>query len=400
VEFEGLTIISYNVGGISLFDIHGLIETLEMEQPWDILLLQEFGSFKEIPVDYIEHYVIRTSTSDVGFSPCYGPDGALIKPKRAAKSVGIIVHARHIPYVDVSSAVLVERCIKLDLCINHLHYRFISVHLDPYGDMEVLAQQYRHLNMLVSDVSTDDRVIIGMDSQCTLSHRKLGESPCLIGPHLLCSDLNARSSLRRDMLSNYARRNDLAFANTVCDSSELGGLHTWDGYRKINVVPRQIDYIMIDEASVLASDSWILDSAATSSDHRPVVLRLKGKVRRVWTPGAKGACRGKRLIAFQISKVEEFNDLVRESFPSQDVLSREPVTASPGSNVQSESKRSKRSRKSRIIDVDVTPCITLDTIQEDVPTYQSEPVESVFCSEAQRNLECSVGTFVLATSLQ
>ena len=133
----------------------------------------------------------------------------------------------------------------------------MSVHLDPCGDMEVLAQQRRHLN------TTDVRVIIGMDSQCTLSHRKLGESPCLIGPHLLCSDLNARSSLRRDMLSNYARRNDLAFADTVCDSSEFGGLHTWDGYRKINVVPRQIDYIMIDEASVLASDSWILDSAAT-----------------------------------------------------------------------------------------------------------------------------------------
>ena len=111
MEFEGLTIISYNVGGISLFDIHGLIETLEMEQPWDILLLQEFGSFKEIPIDYIEHYVIRTSTSDVDCSPCYGPDGALIKPKRAAKSVGIIAHARHIPYVYVSSAVLVERCI-------------------------------------------------------------------------------------------------------------------------------------------------------------------------------------------------------------------------------------------------------------------------------------------------
>ena len=93
--------------------------------------------------------MIRTSTSDVGFSPSYGPDGALIKPKRAAKSVGIIAHARHIPYVDVSSAVLVERCIKLDLCINHLHYRLISVHLDPYGDMEVLAQQRRRLNMLV-----------------------------------------------------------------------------------------------------------------------------------------------------------------------------------------------------------------------------------------------------------
>ena len=157
---------------------------------------------------------------------------------------------------------------------------------------------------------------------------------------------------------------------------------------------------MIDEASALASDSWILDSAATSSDHGPVLMRLKGKVQRVWTPGAKGAGRGKRLIAFQISKVEEFNDLVRESFPSQDVLSREPVTASPGFNVQSESKRSKRSRKSRIIDVDVTPCIALHTIQEDVPTYQSEPVESVFCSEAQRNLECSVGTFVVETSLQ
>ena len=53
MEFEGLAVISYNVGGISLFDIHGLIETFEMEQPWDILLLQEFGSFKEIPNDYI-----------------------------------------------------------------------------------------------------------------------------------------------------------------------------------------------------------------------------------------------------------------------------------------------------------------------------------------------------------
>ena len=67
MEFEGLTIISYNVGGISLFDIHGLIETLEMEQPWGILLLQEFGSFKETPDDYIEHSVLRSSTSDVGF---------------------------------------------------------------------------------------------------------------------------------------------------------------------------------------------------------------------------------------------------------------------------------------------------------------------------------------------
>ena len=56
-----------------------------------------------------------------------------------------------------------------------------------------------------------------------------------------------------EMLSNYAHRNDLAFANIVCDSSELGGLHTWDGYRKVNIIPRQIDYIMIDEASVLAS---------------------------------------------------------------------------------------------------------------------------------------------------
>ena len=109
--FEGFTFISYNAGGISLYDIHGLIETLTMEQPRGIFLLQEFGSFKEIPNDYIEHYVIRTSTNDVGFSPSYGPDGALIKPKRAAKSVGVIVHARHIPYVDVSSAVLIERCI-------------------------------------------------------------------------------------------------------------------------------------------------------------------------------------------------------------------------------------------------------------------------------------------------
>ena len=48
MEFEGLTAISYNVGGISLYDIHGLIETLTMEQPWDMLLLQEFGSFEEI----------------------------------------------------------------------------------------------------------------------------------------------------------------------------------------------------------------------------------------------------------------------------------------------------------------------------------------------------------------
>ena len=65
------------------------------------------------------------------------------------------------------------------------------------------------------------------------------------------------------------------------------------------------------------------------------------------------------------------------------LLSRELLVngaVSLGPNVQSESKRSKRSRKSRIIDVDVTPCITLGTIQEDVPTYQSEPVESVFCS--------------------
>ena len=46
------------------------------------------------------------------------------------------------------------------------------------------------------------------------------------------------------MLSDYAHRNDLAFANTVCDSSELGDLHAWGGYRKVNVVPRQIDYIM------------------------------------------------------------------------------------------------------------------------------------------------------------
>ena len=153
-----------------------------MKQPWDILLLQEFGSFKEIPVDYIEHYVIRTSTSDVDFSPCYGPDGAVIEPKRAAKSVDIIVHARHIPYVDVSSVIMADRCIKLDLCIGKLHYRIISCHLDPYGDMEVLEQQYEHLNRLLSDVSMDDRVVVGMDSQCTLSHRKLGESPTLIGP--------------------------------------------------------------------------------------------------------------------------------------------------------------------------------------------------------------------------
>ena len=76
MESEGLTVISYKVGGISLSDVHGLIETLEMEQPWDVLILQELESFKEIPDDYIEHYVIRTSTSDVDFSPCYGPDGA------------------------------------------------------------------------------------------------------------------------------------------------------------------------------------------------------------------------------------------------------------------------------------------------------------------------------------
>ena len=107
MEFGGLTVISYNVGGISLFDIHGLIETLEMEQPWDILLLQEFGSFKEIPDDYIEHYVLRSSASDVGFSPGYGSNGALLA-KRAAKSVGIIVHARHRPFVDVSSTIMVD----------------------------------------------------------------------------------------------------------------------------------------------------------------------------------------------------------------------------------------------------------------------------------------------------
>ena len=94
------------------------------------------------------------------------------------------------------------------------------------------------------------------------------------------------------MLSNFSHRNDLAFANTLGDSSELFGLHTWDGYRNVNVIPRQIDYILIDEASVLCSDSWILDSAATSSDHRPVVLKLRGKVRRTWTPGAKGPVAG------------------------------------------------------------------------------------------------------------
>ena len=66
-------------------------------------------------------------------------------------------------------------------------------------------------------------------------------------------------------------------------------------------------------------------------------------------------------------------------------LSREPVTVSPGLNVHTKSKRSKRSSKSSIIvDVDATPCITLDTIQEDDATYQSEPVEAVFYSEVQR----------------
>ena len=139
------------------------------------------------PLEYHSSWLHRTLCDTYvhkrrWFSPCYGPDGALIKPKRAAKSVGIIVHARHIPYVDVSSVIKADRCIKLDLCINKLHYRFISCHLDPYGNMEALDQQYKHLNSLLSDVSVKNRVVIGMDSQCTLSQRKLGESPALIGP--------------------------------------------------------------------------------------------------------------------------------------------------------------------------------------------------------------------------
>ena len=63
---------------------------------------------------------------------------------------------------------MVDRCIKLDLCIGKLHYRLISCHLHPYGDMEVLEQQYKRLNRLLSDVSIDDRVVIGMDSKSTV----------------------------------------------------------------------------------------------------------------------------------------------------------------------------------------------------------------------------------------
>ena len=78
-----------------------------MEQPWSVLLLQEFGSFKETPHDNIEHYVIRSSTSDVDSVP---PADAKLA-KRDPKSVGIIAHAKHRPYICEASEAKVDRCV-------------------------------------------------------------------------------------------------------------------------------------------------------------------------------------------------------------------------------------------------------------------------------------------------
>jgi len=127
---------------------------------------------------------------------------------------------------------------------------------------------------------------------------------------LLKVALNHRSNLRRDLLANFSRRGDLSFANTLRDSAQLGGLHTRGGYGKVNIIPRRIDCILIGESSIPAADPWVLDSAATSSDHRQVVLRLKVLVRRVWALGVK---RKLRLMSFKTSNVEEFNDLVRDA---------------------------------------------------------------------------------------
>ena len=125
-EARTLTLLQWNLRGLASKDYLDFIEGLSELGQWDVVGLQEIGTYSKKLLAQSPHRLFETSKTP------------------GNKPLGVLVHERLAPFI-VGDALREERCLAVDLVIRKLSFRAISAHLsdDRNREAEPLGNLYK-----------------------------------------------------------------------------------------------------------------------------------------------------------------------------------------------------------------------------------------------------------------
>ena len=243
-----LQIVGWNTCGIARKGFQQFIATLDQElSSWDMCAIIEWTKSPNWPISSREGHKIFLGAPQDGLNRA-----GLLVHKNFAGSLG-----------DFKSR---GRTIALNFDWHGKKYCILTSHLHPYHDMEEYRKDLEDVKALTE--MARDRIILWMvDAQTSL--RAANEDGRLIGANT-SNERNAKTEFFVDAVNAM----DVRLLNTWGEKN----IHNWTCAWKHREA-RQIDFFGASRTFAHQCTAHIFDSAATNSDHRALLLSIKGNPR-------------------------------------------------------------------------------------------------------------------------
>ena len=221
---------------------------------WDALCLQEFSGRKGGPPT----------------NPWLSNEGHLIfqqAPAEGRKICAVIVNAKHGLRINKGSFSSLGRHCSVDVVVAGLRLRLISAHLDP-GHIDPRELYWNDIEELDSTIITAPKnftPILGMDANATVGVREDSDTAGIIGEFA-----DGPMCTKGEMLATLCSIHRIRLVN-IYHTDKMGHYTCFHhGRRPAN----QIDFIGTTFSNRRVIECATVESSATVSDHKPLLLSL------------------------------------------------------------------------------------------------------------------------------
>ena len=272
--------------GIALRHFEDFLGNISRDVDWDVLCLREFSGRR----------------SGVPSSMWFTNEGHQVfqqSPMAGRKIGALIVHARHVAFVVLDSFRSVGRSCFLDVVLCGHRLRLINAHLDPghVNAEHLYSNDCDIVDNIIRTTPKHFQPILCADAQDQLGPLHMYETSGILGEFAL----GPRGD-KGDMFLTMCCLNSMPVWNTCFASSQYTCHHFG------RTEPNQIDFIAGRLGKRRVHMCKTLETSATVTDHRPVVLTLHSAGR---VPAFRCVDRGPgKPVRWRLENFE-FNDFIR-----------------------------------------------------------------------------------------